>query len=48
MTLRRQGRPTQSNWSQERELTRTDNYQREIVRQFGKRGRSAWGAADAV
>src|SRR4051812_38376670 len=36
-----------SNWSQARELARADDYQREIVRQLGKRGRFPWGVAEA-
>lgn len=36
-----------STWSQKGELARADNYQREIVRQLGRRGRFPWGVADA-
>ena len=32
-----------SNWSEKLELIRTDNYQCEIIRQLGRRGRFAWG-----
>lgn len=36
-----------SNWSQERELNLVNQYQSEIARQLGKRGRFKWGIADA-
>jgi len=36
-----------SNWSEKRELARTADYEREIVRQLGSRGRFQWGVADA-
>jgi hypothetical protein len=36
-----------STWSKDRERDRVDLYQREIVRQLGRRGRFHWGLADA-
>ena len=35
-------------WSESRELAKAEEYQREIVRQLGRRGRFPWGVADAV
>ncbi len=36
-----------SNWSEKRELARTADYECEIMRQLGGRGRFQWGVADA-
>jgi hypothetical protein len=35
-------------WSEGREVARAVDYQNEIVRQLGRRGRFPWGVADAV
>ena len=37
-----------SSWSEGRELAKAEEYQREIVRQLGRRGRFPWGVADAA
>jgi hypothetical protein len=37
-----------SGWSEGRELAKAEEYQREIVRQLGRRGRFPWAVADAV
>jgi hypothetical protein len=39
---------SRSGWSEGLEIARAVDYQNEIVRQLGRRGRFPWGVADAV